>query len=194
MRVLNFGSLNIDYVYTVSHIVQPGETLSADGRATYFGGKGLNQSIAIAKAGVPVFHAGKVGADGGGLLSECRKYGVDATYIETSDGETGHTVIQVDRSGQNSIVLFGGSNRAITHAQIGRVLSQFSAGDFLVLLRVGGGILFQRPLQHELDCALCGGGVRGTDSTGGQKRLCRRRRPAGRTGFDHLGGVQCRLS
>ena len=43
MRVLNFGSLNIDYVYTVSHIVQPGETLSADGRATYFGGKGLNQ-------------------------------------------------------------------------------------------------------------------------------------------------------
>ena len=133
MRVLNFGSLNIDYVYTVSHIVQPGETLSADSRAVYFGGKGLNQSIAIAKAGVPVFHAGKVGADGGGLLGECRKYGVDATYIERSDGETGHTFIQVGRDGQNSIVLFGGSNRAISHAQIDRVLAQFSAGDFLVL-------------------------------------------------------------
>ncbi|MCI9484264.1 MAG: ribokinase [Clostridiaceae bacterium] len=169
MRVLNFGSLNIDYVYTVSHIVQPGETLSADGRAAYFGGKGLNQSIAIAKAGVPVFHAGKVGADGGGLLSECRKYGVDATYIETSDGETGHTVIQVDRSGQNSIVLFGGSNRAITHAQIGRVLSQFSAGDFLVLQNEISGLPYlmqqaaARGLQIILNPSPCDGALLSCD-------------------------------
>lgn len=133
MRVLNFGSLNIDYVYTVDHIVQPGETLGSDGRAVYFGGKGLNQSIAIAKAGVPVFHAGKVGAGSEGLLAECGKYGVDTSLIEKTAEETGHTFIQVDKNGQNSIVLFGGSNLTIGRAHIDRVLAQFSEGDLIVL-------------------------------------------------------------
>lgn len=133
MRVLNFGSLNIDYVYKVDHIVQPGETLGSDGRAVYYGGKGLNQSIAIAKAGVPVFHAGKVGAGSEGLLAECAEYGVDTTYIQRSGEPTGHTFIQVDRNGQNSIVLFGGSNRTIGREQIDAALDAFGAGDLLVL-------------------------------------------------------------
>ena len=29
MRILNFGSCNIDYVYSVDHIAQPGETIAA---------------------------------------------------------------------------------------------------------------------------------------------------------------------
>lgn len=44
MRVLNFGSLNLDYVYGVDHFVQPGETLAAISRDVKHGGKGLNQS------------------------------------------------------------------------------------------------------------------------------------------------------
>ena len=58
MKVLNFGSLNYDYVYDVDHIVQPGETINSQGMGTFFGGKGLNQSIALAKAGVAVYQAG----------------------------------------------------------------------------------------------------------------------------------------
>ncbi|MEG2202392.1 MAG: PfkB family carbohydrate kinase, partial [Christensenellaceae bacterium] len=50
-KVLNFGSLNIDYVYNVEHFVCPGETICALNRSTYAGGKGLNQSTALAKAG-----------------------------------------------------------------------------------------------------------------------------------------------
>lgn len=133
MRVLNFGSLNIDYVYTVNHIVQPGETLGSAGRQVYYGGKGLNQSIAMAKAGVPVFHAGKVGAGSEGLLAECKRYGVDTAYIQRSEEQTGHTFIQVDKNGQNSIVLYGGSNRTIGREHIDYVLAQFSAGDLIVL-------------------------------------------------------------
>lgn len=59
MQVLNFGSLNIDYVYSVSHFVRPGETISALNRETFCGGKGLNQSIALARA--ETYHAGAVG-------------------------------------------------------------------------------------------------------------------------------------
>ena len=58
MKFLNYGSLNIDYVYRVDHILAPGETLSSKGREIFPGGKGLNQSIALARAGVEVFHAG----------------------------------------------------------------------------------------------------------------------------------------
>lgn len=63
MKVLNFGSLNYDYVYNVDHAVTPGETLSSSNMETFLGGKGLNQSISLARAGVPVFHAGMVGEE-----------------------------------------------------------------------------------------------------------------------------------
>lgn len=142
MRVLNFGSLNIDYVYTVDHIVRPGETLGSNSRAVYYGGKGLNQSIAAAKAGVPVFHAGKVGAGSEGLLKECAKYGVDTRFIRKTDEPTGHTFIQVDRDGQNSIVLFGGSNQTIEREQIDAVLDEFDAGDFIVLQNEINGLAY----------------------------------------------------
>ena len=57
MRVLNFGSLNLDYVYNVDHFVRPGETLAASSRAVKAGGKGLNQSVALARAGVSLIAA-----------------------------------------------------------------------------------------------------------------------------------------
>lgn len=50
-RFLNFGSLNIDFVYRVEHIVAPGETLSSTSLKIFPGGKGLNQSVALAKVG-----------------------------------------------------------------------------------------------------------------------------------------------
>lgn len=64
MRVLNYGSLNLDYVYEVDHFVRPGETLDSLNRSVKFGGKGLNQSIALARAGVQVSHAGCIGMGG----------------------------------------------------------------------------------------------------------------------------------
>lgn len=133
MKVLNFGSLNIDYVYTVDHIVRGGETISSEKTETFPGGKGLNQSIALARAGVPVYHAGAVGEDGEMLLELCRANGVDTRFIRRTEGRNGHTVIQVDRNGQNCILLFGGSNQKQTKEHIDEVLSHFEAGDMLVL-------------------------------------------------------------
>lgn len=133
MKVLNFGSLNYDYVYSVDHMVQAGETLASGGMETFFGGKGLNQSIALAKAGVPVYHAGLVGEEGDAFLDMCRESGVDTTYIRKLDGKSGHTIIQVDKSGQNCILLYGGANRRVTEAFIDEVLKDFGEGDVLVL-------------------------------------------------------------
>ena len=51
MRILNFGSLNIDYVYGVDHFAAKGQTITSHALDVFPGGKGLNQSIALARAG-----------------------------------------------------------------------------------------------------------------------------------------------
>ena len=143
MKVLSFGSLNIDYTYQVDHIVQRGETIHSGGLALHAGGKGLNQAIALAKAGADVYHAGSVGTDGSFLLEELQAAGVH-TEMQTagtrtelvrvlSDIRTGNAIIQNDSGGDNAIVLFGGANQAIESSQIDETVSRFAPGDFLVM-------------------------------------------------------------
>lgn len=134
MKILNFGSLNVDNVYSVDHFIRPGETMSTLNMEVFCGGKGLNQSLAMARAGAKVYHAGAVGKeDGGRLLQILKESGVDIGNIRQTDGVSGHTVIQVERGGQNCILLYGGANREITREQIDGTLAQFDAGDILLL-------------------------------------------------------------
>lgn len=133
MKVLNFGSLNLDYVYTVDHMVSCGETLASSDRSCFCGGKGLNQSIALAKAGAEVYHAGQIGPEGEMLLEALKEQGVNTKWVRKINTPTGHAVIQVDKSGQNCILLYGGANRAMDRAFIDRVLAEFERGDILLL-------------------------------------------------------------
>ena len=129
MKIMNYGSINLDHVYQVDHIVQPGETLLAADQNLFCGGKGLNQSIALAKAGAEIFHAGVVGEDGDILLDALRAAKVDITHIRRAPGASAHTVIQVDRNGQNCIIVFSGENMRPSEADIDRVLADFAPGD-----------------------------------------------------------------
>lgn len=132
-KILNFGSLNIDHVYSVPHFVQPGETLSAASCEVFPGGKGLNQSIALARAGADVWHAGMIGEDGVWLRELLAESGAHTEYVSVCAEKTGHAVIQIDSTGQNCILLYSGANGAITADFVREVLSGFSAGDILVL-------------------------------------------------------------
>ena len=133
MKILNFGSLNLDYVYRVDHFAGPGETLSALSREVKPGGKGLNQSIALARAGARVFHAGCLGKGGEMLRELLEKDGVDTSLLRPVEEMQGHTVIQVDPEGENSILLYGGSNRCVTEEQADETLAAFGPGDWLLL-------------------------------------------------------------
>lgn len=133
MKILNMGSLNYDYVYSVSHIVRPGETILARKMEVFCGGKGLNQSVALARAGEKVYHAGLVGKDGDLLKKTCADNNIDTTYIKTVEGKSGHTIIQVDENGQNCILLYGGSNQSFTKEYIDDVINSFDKGDWILL-------------------------------------------------------------
>lgn len=133
MKILNLGSLNIDRTYRVKHLVEAKETIKAMKYEEFCGGKGLNQSIALAKAGADVFHAGCVGKDGNVLLDELKKAGVRTNYIRQGNGPSGHAVIQVNMEGQNNIIICGGANDEISVDYIDSVMENFSEGDMLLL-------------------------------------------------------------
>lgn len=133
MKILNFGSLNIDHVYGVDHFVRPGETLASKRYQRFSGGKGNNQSIALARAGASVWHAGKIGGDGAWLLDLLRQAGVNTSLVACGTTPTGHAIIQVQKDGENCIVLYGGANQTITPADARAVLVRFRAGDYLLL-------------------------------------------------------------
>ena len=133
MKVLTIGSMNIDHVYSVDHIVQPGETLTTGDMKIFLGGKGINQSMALAKAGAEVYHSGMIGKDGVVFLEACKEYGVNADYIRKINVKTGHTIIQVDKHAQNCILLYGGANQCLTEEFVDEVLSHFEENDILLL-------------------------------------------------------------
>ena len=133
MKILNFGSLNLDLVYQMPHFVRAGETLSSTAFSRNVGGKGLNQSVALAKAGAEIYHAGLIGEDGEMLRAFLQENGVDTRFVRTVDSPSGHAVIQVEPAGNNCIFLYGGANQCVSDAFIQEALEPFGEGDFLVL-------------------------------------------------------------
>ncbi len=132
-KLVNLGSLCIDYVYRVPGIANAGQTVASTGRYVFPGGKGLNQSVAAARAGCAVKHIGAVGGDGNMLIETLAGEGVDVNRVETIDAPSGHAVIQVDTAGQNAIVIHGGSNLLLERAQFDQALADTRPGDWLLL-------------------------------------------------------------
>ena len=149
MKVLSFGSLNFDHVYQMDHFVMPKETTSSLSYSRGFGGKGLNQSIALAKSGLDVYHAGRVGFDGQPFIDYLKEYGVKVDYLKKDEETaTGHAIIQVSHS-ENCIILYGGANQLIDEAQIDEVLTHFEQGDLLLIQNEISSLTYLITKAHE---------------------------------------------
>lgn len=133
MKILNFGSLNIDRVYALDNFVQAGETVSVNNLKSFAGGKGLNQSIAAARAGARVAHVGAIGTEGEFLAQLLSKAGVGVSMLRTLNAPTGHAIIQVNESGQNCIIVYGGTNQMLTKEHIDAAMEQGEVGDIVLL-------------------------------------------------------------
>lgn len=133
MKILNFGSLNIDHVYNVGSFLVAGETSASLGYAKNPGGKGLNQSVALARSGGDVYHAGFIGSDGLFLKELLDNENVNTEFVSVTEYPTGHAIIQVDKNGENCILVHGGANRCITKEFVDKVISCFSEGDLLLM-------------------------------------------------------------
>ena len=148
----NLGSINIDHVYAVDHFVRPGETLSSHSYQQHAGGKGFNQSIALARAGATVKHLGKVDKKTENYLSVLAQAGIDITNIHQSQLPTGHAIIQVTPNGDNSIVLFPGANLDIGDSEVQRALAQAQPGDVFLCQNETSGLAMALTAAHEKAC------------------------------------------
>lgn len=133
MAIINFGSINIDHVYQVEHFVQPGETLASSNYQKLLGGKGANQSIALAKAGTNIKHVGLINEADFAMKQALIRAGVDCKYVQGTDTPTGHAMIQVTESGENAIILFAGANHELSEDLILQALDSAASGDWVLM-------------------------------------------------------------
>lgn len=131
--ILNFGSINIDHVYRVPHLVQPGETLASLELSSGLGGKGANQSVALAHAGADVKHIGKVSVSDQWAIELMAASGVDVELISTVNEASGHAIIQVNEQGENAIVLHGGANQTFQHTELEQLFARNAEAEFLLM-------------------------------------------------------------
>ena len=141
MKIPNLGSLNFDKVYDVSHFVREGETILSQGFGEFLGGKGLNQSVALARAGAAVYHAGAIGPDGAALRDCLTEAGADVTYLMETSTVSGHAIIQ-HAAGQNCIIVCGGANQCITREDIRDILANFGCDDLLLMQNETSNVAF----------------------------------------------------
>ncbi|GAB2799651.1 ribokinase [Halomonas shantousis] len=131
--IYNYGSINIDHVYRVPHLVRPGETLTSQGYRQVLGGKGANQSLAIARAGGRVTHWGRLGQKDRWALETLASSGVNTSHIELTAEASGHALIQVDDTGENAIILHPGANHGFTDTHRDALMASVEAGDWLLM-------------------------------------------------------------
>lgn len=134
-RVIVVGSINQDVTVTVDRFPTPGETLSGSSLTYGLGGKGANQAAAAARSGIPTLFVGAVGTDlaGHSLRTHLAAHGVDVSHLCEVDSPSGTALITVAASGENTIILDAGANRAssIAHAKA----SLFPAPSDIVVLQ-----------------------------------------------------------
>lgn len=129
----NYGSINLDHVYRVPHLVRPGETLASHAYQVGLGGKGANQSLALARAGGQVAHWGRLNTRDLWARDLLDEAGVNVEGVLETSGPSGHAIIQVDDQAENSILLFPGANHICGRKELAEMIAGATTGDWLLL-------------------------------------------------------------
>jgi ribokinase len=128
------GSINLDLVVAADHIPQVGETIIGNSYNTFYGGKGANQAVAVAKLGYPLAMVGNVGTDAFGtqLRNGLEDAGVDTTHVNTVEAASGVALITTGRGGENNIVVVPGANGHFTPKQLEKAATILEYAGFLL--------------------------------------------------------------
>lgn len=130
------GSINIDYTVVVDHRPAPGETVLASTLVTSIGGKGANQAVAAARAGVRPVMLAAIGPDAGPLVEELQLHDIDLSHLQHSTSPTGIAFITVGPDGENSIVVAQGANALLDDVAVAQHLRELDPDVLLAQLEV----------------------------------------------------------
>lgn len=141
INVTVIGSINRDDSISVAQLPGAGETVTASASTTTLGGKGANQAIAAARAGAAVRMVGAIGVDGDQLIDALTADGINVGAVARTAGPSGHAVVLVDASAENSIVVVPGANERLTSTMVVPIVQALTKDDVVVL-------------QHEIPVAV----------------------------------------
>jgi len=135
MRIVSFGSLNVDVTVRVPHLPAADETLHVHGVQQFLGGKGANQAVAAARLGAEVAMVGSIGSDpqGDTVLRGMIRHGIDLSQIRRVDGATGTAIPIVTDSGEVSILVAAGANAATDASQADAARDLITRADVLLI-------------------------------------------------------------
>ena len=152
MKLISIGSANIDKVFEVTHFPKSGEAMATESLHTYVGGKGVNQAIAVGRAGSKIYYGGKIGGDGNIILNTLKEENnVDISkLIVDPDAYTGVATVMVQQeTAENCSLLYAGTNYEISDEDIDWMLDGFGKGDGLILQNEISGTSHLLEVAHE---------------------------------------------
>ncbi|MDJ0843996.1 ribokinase [Crocosphaera sp.] len=136
MSIVIFGSINMDMIAQTPRFPQPGETVIGNHFITLPGGKGANQAVATAKLGRLTYFVGRVGGDSFGreLLQRLETFNINTqgVFIEQKSS-SGVAMINVETSGENTIIVIPGANGNIDETDITRLQTILPKTSLLLL-------------------------------------------------------------
>lgn len=157
-QVIVFGSLHYDIIVHGPGRPRKGETVTGERWLPKCGGKGGNQAISAARAGVSTAMIGAVADDDFGrvLVANQASGHVDIRFIRIVEGlGSGMSVAIFDQDGDYGAVIVSGSNLALGQVDVDAAVELFSRGGVLVL-------------QNEIPDAANVAAARATRSAGGR--------------------------
>lgn len=116
-KVCVLASLNVDYTVTMDQMPLVGETIFGKSFNTNFGGKGANQAVCLSRLGTDVSIIGKIGHDTNGEIykKHLEQEKIDITFLKVvEEAPTGVAFINVNKEGDNNIVIIPGANEYIS--------------------------------------------------------------------------------
>ena len=133
MKVIVIGSLNKDIVFEVESIVNEGQTISSKTQSEYIGGKGFNQSVALSYAYPNVYYYCNLNKNDKYIEYQMKKYNFKKDYIQKIEEPTGIAFIQVNKNGENAIVISKNANNCIDFDHVKNILEDFNKDDLVLL-------------------------------------------------------------
>jgi ribokinase len=135
MKVFVVGNVAVDETFAIASLPRAGESIFGTAAGRDLGGKGANQAIVLARAGLDVTFVSAIGDDerGDWIRSGLREEGMEVRHVARFPGASDLSIILTDREGENTIVTTTASAGALRLEHVDAALAGASPDDWLVM-------------------------------------------------------------
>ncbi len=129
------GSINMDLVVETDRVPAKGETTLGNAFSTFFGGKGANQVVSIARLGKAAQMIGACGTDEYGkmALASLQQENVKTDHVFLVPDETTGIASIIVSDADNRIIVIPGANNRLTPAKLEQVKHEIINSELVVI-------------------------------------------------------------